>query len=345
LWDGGEDAAETVFADPTLLRRLVVNLVTNAVRVTPEGGNILVRLERIGDLIRWTVIDQGCGISEADLRQIADRQVTFSGGEGLGLAICRQLAALHFSPLKIRSRLGSGTEASFTTAASGPRSVAEAWSAWRLAQRGPLTKPQQRNAEAGLEAPRLCTPRRMRLDPPLLTVELTHEATRPRCEDRLAAGIVTVGAAVSREVADEFDGLLQTQLQMFDMTYRVGTRRWVWFLDVDSHGVEDRIDAINDTVAAKIPSARTTWSKPQMIPIDARRTHSRVSDLMIRESLAASTFGHVLDNNEVRLGTGPIETSEIAAQRLDAELRRLTEQLQLQTTKLRQQAKNLRPNQ
>jgi hypothetical protein len=185
----------------------------------------------------------------------------------------------------------------------------------------------------------------MRLDPPLLTVELTHEATRPRCEDRLAAGIVTVGAAVSREVADEFDGLLQTQLQMFDMTYRVGTRRWVWFLDVDSHGVEDRIDAINDAVAAKIPSARTTWSKPQMIPIDARRTHSRVSDLMIRESLAASTFGHVLDNNEVRLGTGPIETSEIAAQRLDAELRRLTEQLQLQTTKLRQQAKNLRPNQ
>ncbi len=119
------------------LRRLVVNLVTNSIRVTPEEGYVLIRLESIrnGEAIRWSVIDQGTGISESDMQRIADRQVSFGGGEGLGLSICRQLAALHFSPLQIRSRLGSGTEVSFETAAAGPRSVAQSWSRWRVARR------------------------------------------------------------------------------------------------------------------------------------------------------------------------------------------------------------------
>ncbi|MFK8111459.1 MAG: sensor histidine kinase [Rubripirellula sp.] len=346
LWDGADDSSETVFADPAMLRRLIVNLVTNAVRVTAEGGTILIRIQRQNpDAVRWSVIDQGTGISEANLQQIADQQTSFSGSEGLGLAISRQLAALHFSSLFIRSRLGSGTEVSFDTVAGGPRSIADAWSAWRVAQRGPLKKPQHRDdSEIGqLQKPRLCTPRRMRLDPPVLSVELSHEASKPRCEDRLAAGTVTVGAAVSREAADSFDKLLQTELQMFDLVYRVSTRRWAWFFDTDAHGVQDRIDSIKDAAVAKIPTARTTWSKPQMVPVEARRTTARVSDLIVRESLAASAPNHGLDKNQVRLGTAPIEVSEVASQRLDEELRRLASQMRVQTKNLQQQAKNLRP--
>lgn len=342
LWDGADDPSRLVFADVSMLRRLIVNLVTNSVRVTAEGGNILIRLSDESKYsLRWSVIDQGAGIEETDLNRIADRQTSFAGGEGLGLSICRQLAALHFSTLRIRSRVGSGTEVSFTTAVGGPRGVADAWSEWRVAQRGPLTKPQNREQ---IEKP-IRTPRRMRLDPPVLSVELSHEASKPRCEDRLAAGTVALGGAVSRQAADEFDELLHNQLQMFDLAYRVNTRRWIWFFDTDSHGIEDRIQAITDTAAVKIPAARTTWSKAQMIPVDARRTISRVSDLMIRETLAASSSSGILDKNEVRLGTSPIVTSEVAAQRLDAELRRLTDKLQAQTDRLRQQAKNLRPNQ
>jgi hypothetical protein len=328
-----------------MLRRLVVNLVTNSIRETAEGGCVLIRLQnaRDGESIRWSVVDQGRGISESDMQRIADRQVTFGGGEGLGLSICRQLAALHFSTLQIRSRLGSGTEVSFETAAAGPRSVAESWSNWRVAQRGPLQKPQQNHKAASPSSMR--TPRRMRLDPPSVEIDVSHEASAPRCEDRLAAGTVTVGAAVSREAADAFDQLLQSQLQMFDFVYRVNTRRWVWAFDVDTHGVQDRIDSIVDAVAASIPSVRMSWSDPQMIPVDGRRTNSRLSDLLVRETLSASVSTHVQDKNEVRLGTAPIVQSDVAADRLDAELRRLTSKLQSQTTRLQQQAKNLRPKQ
>ena len=344
LWDGADDPSAKVFADPSMLRRLVVNLVTNAIRATAEGGSVLIRLERTRDdeVVRWSVVDQGSGISESDMQQIADRQVSLGGGEGLGLSICRQLAALHFSDLQIRSRLGTGTEVAFETAAAGPRSVAESWSRWRVAQRGPLHKPEHRQ---GADAASVRTPRRMRLDPPSVTIKLSHEATSPRCEDRLAAGSVSLGAAVSRQAADQFDELVQSQTQMFDLIYRVETRRWVWVFDTDTHGVQDRIDSIVDSATAKIPGVRMNWSEPQMIPVDARRTHSRVSDLLVRETLSASTPSRVRDKNEVRLGTAPIVHSDVAATRLDAELRRLTSQLRTQTKKLQHQARNLRPRQ
>lgn len=314
LWDGADDSKASVFADPAMLRRLIVNLVTNAIRVSPEGGCVLIRLERLGEgeSIRWSVVDQGSGISESDMAQIADRQVSLGGGEGLGLSICRQIAALHFSSLRVRSRLGSGTEVTFETAAAGPRSVAENWSRWRVERRGPLSKPQHRNDPADQETTTRTT-RRMRLDPPSITIELSHEATAPRCEDRIAAGILSVGAAVSREAADQFDELFQSQAQMFDFVYRVETRRWVWVFDTDVHGVQDRIDSIIDAVAAKIPEVRMSWSEPQMIPIDARRTYARLSDLLVRETLSASTSSRILDNNEVRLGTAPIVHSDVAA--------------------------------
>jgi hypothetical protein len=149
---------------------------------------------------------------------------------------------------------------------------------------------------------------------------------------------------VSRDTADKFDELLQGQAQMFDLVYRVNTRRWVWVFDTDVHGVQDRIDSIAGVVESKIPGARMSWSKPQMIPLEARRTHSRLSDLMIRETLSASTSGYVRDNDEVRLGTAPIKPSKIAATRLDEEMRWLARQLRSQSQQLRQQAKNLRPS-
>lgn len=345
IWDGIDDLTATVFADPAMLRRLLVNLVTNSIRVTAEEGSVMIRLQSAcdGDAIRWSVLDQGRGISESNMQRIADRQVSFAGGEGLGLSICRQLAALHFSTLQIRSRLGSGTQVSFETAAAGPRSVAQRWAKWRLAQRETAEPKQSEPASRTFSASSSESSQQLRLDSPLLEIEVSHESSSPRCEDRLAAGTVSVGAAVSREAADAFDELLQSQLQLYDLVYRVNTRRWVWAFDVDAHAVQDRIDAIVDAATATIPSVRMNWSAAQMIPVDQRRTPSRLSDLLVRESLSASASSHVLDKNEVRLGTPPIVPSAAAADRLDAELRRLTSKLQSQTATLQRQAKNLRP--
>ena len=341
LWDQDIPPSTKVFADIAMLRRLVVNLVTNAIRVTPEKGGVLIRLQSVkgGEAIRWTVIDRGTGMKEAELRQIAERQVSFGGGEGLGLSICRQLAAVHFSSLEIRSRYGNGTEVSFETASAGPASVANAWARWRVAQRGPLQSPQHR------EHPSTGDPdssQQLRLDPPVVKVELKHEATVPRSENRIAAGIVSLGVTVPGDLADQFDRVLQDQMQIFDFAYRVETRRWVWAFDVDAHGVQDRIDSISDMVMSRIPGMRMNWTAPKLIPVDARRTHVRMSDLLVRESLSALTH-HSSDRDSVRLGTAPITPSNVAASRLDQELRRLTGRLKSQTRVLRDQAKNLRP--
>ena len=359
LWDGADDPNLSVFADVSMLRRLIVNLATNSIRHSADGSPVLIRLQphRIGESILWTIIDQGTGIAAADLSRIAQRQVSMGNGEGLGISISRQLAALHFSPLLIRSRKGFGTQVSFHTAASGPSSVAEHWGRWRAEQRGPRKQPVQRGAdEANIanQASELATSssfsrnasrqRQVRLDPPSMAIELGSDHVSPRSADRCAAGTVTIGAAMTKSTADQFDRSLQGQLQMFDLVYRVSTRRWVWVLDVDDRMVSERIGAIEDAAKATIPNVRLRWSAPQMIPIDPKRTISRLSDLLIRQSLSASTSAHAADNNQVRLGTAPIEQSTIAAVRLEVELGRMANRMSWQSLQLKNQSRNLRPD-
>lgn len=344
LWDVVDDPSIMIFADPSMLRRLIVNLVTNALRVTAEGGQVLVRLQSDPDhhVVRWSVVDTGRGMSQTDLEQIAQRQVSFSGGEGLGISICRQLAAVHFSKLTIQSRMGIGTEVSFETAAAGPRSVAEQWAKWRVGQ---LTTEKKQIANTRvLDASQSARAQRktVRLDRPTSRVELAHEAVRPRCPEVCAAGVVSVGATVSRQAADDFDRLLQTKAFLFDLIYRIDSRRWVWVMDAEKEMVRERIDSITTAAAASSDRLRMDWSEPQVIPIDAQRTASRLSDLLVRESLFAATSDRVTDNNEVRLGTKPIAQSGVAATRLDEELARLSEQMKSQTGKLMQQSQVLR---
>ena len=136
----------------------------------------------------------------------------------------------------------------------------------------------------------------------------------------------------------------QSQLQIFDLVYRVDTRRWVWVLDVDDRDAGERISAITDAAKSAIPSLRLRWSDPQMIPIDEKRTASRLSDLLIRQTLAASTSTHATDTNQVRLGTAPIAPSNIAAARLEVELLRLGSRMSRESFELKNQSRNLRPN-
>jgi hypothetical protein len=326
-------------------------LASNAIRASHEGGIVLIRLQRTyaDEMIRWSIVDQGSGMSERDVRRIADSHNQLSSDEGVGLSICRQLAAVHFTPLQIRSRLSYGTEVSFQTPAMGPRSVAAAWSRWRVAarvaDRGPLQKPARRSGVTigNASIRQMNGDAKIRLDPPSVAIDLTHPSGTPRCDDRVAAGTVTLGAAVSRQAAEDFDRLLQSQLQLFELAYQTDTRRWVWLFDVDAHGAKHRIAMIGDSANETINGVRMAWSTPQMIPIDDRRTISRLSDLLVRESLAASTSSRVADQDAVRLGSNPIVHSEAAAVRLDAELRRLSDQMKGQSARLRQQARSLRP--
>ena len=102
--------------DSTELDRVCGNLVSNAVKYTPEGGTVTVRLCREGAEVVLTVADEGIGISEADVARLgteffrsSNPQAVAQPGTGLGLAIVRRVVARHGGRMAIRSELGRGS--------------------------------------------------------------------------------------------------------------------------------------------------------------------------------------------------------------------------------------------
>ena len=81
------------------LRILLTNLVDNALRYTPAGGSVKVRVWPDGDEARVEVADTGPGIPEEERERVFDRfyrgRSAPAGGSGLGLAIVKQVATLH----------------------------------------------------------------------------------------------------------------------------------------------------------------------------------------------------------------------------------------------------------
>jgi PAS domain S-box-containing protein len=115
-----DKSASVVTGDATRLHQVVSNLVTNAVKFTPVGGWIEVRLERVGDRARICVEDNGVGITPDFLPHVferfqqADGSSTRShGGLGLGLAIVRHLVDLHGGIVRAASA-GPGLGSTFT---------------------------------------------------------------------------------------------------------------------------------------------------------------------------------------------------------------------------------------
>jgi signal transduction histidine kinase len=111
--DLGAGAAR-VNGDPARLQQIFWNLLTNAVKFTPEGGMITVHTASEGDSLFVEIRDTGVGIEPQKLDRIFDAfeqlHRTDSSGLGLGLAICKVLVDLHGGTIEARSDgLGSGT--------------------------------------------------------------------------------------------------------------------------------------------------------------------------------------------------------------------------------------------
>jgi PAS domain S-box-containing protein len=115
-----ESAKETIISgDPNRLRQIILNLLTNAVKFTPEGGRVDVSLEQKDSQAIVKIKDNGVGISEEFLPFVFERfrqdaaNLKQSGGLGLGLAIVRQLTELHGGSVSVESE-GQGKGATFT---------------------------------------------------------------------------------------------------------------------------------------------------------------------------------------------------------------------------------------
>ncbi|MGP8272010.1 MAG: sensor histidine kinase [Terracidiphilus sp.] len=104
-----------VKADRRALNSILNNLLSNAIRYTPEEGEILLAAEEIKNFVQFTVRDTGRGIEAERLSTIFDRFNAFSeSGSGLGLALARRLVESLGGQIAVESRLGHGTTFRFT---------------------------------------------------------------------------------------------------------------------------------------------------------------------------------------------------------------------------------------
>jgi signal transduction histidine kinase/ActR/RegA family two-component response regulator len=122
-----DDDVEEVEADELRLRQVVLNLLTNAVKFTPDRGRIQVRARRVGDEVEITVADTGVGIPLQDQERIFEsfqqgaRSPGALEGTGLGLTLTRRIVQLHGGRLWLASDVGRGSTFGFTMPAGSRR--------------------------------------------------------------------------------------------------------------------------------------------------------------------------------------------------------------------------------
>jgi two-component system phosphate regulon sensor histidine kinase PhoR len=108
-----------VRADAKRLEQVMMNLVHNAIKFTPTGGNVLLQAVRKGPGVEITVADTGVGMTSAEAARVferfykVDKGRARASGAGLGLAIARHLLELHGSRLRVVSEPGRGARFSF----------------------------------------------------------------------------------------------------------------------------------------------------------------------------------------------------------------------------------------
>ena len=111
-------------ADRRAMRSILDNLLSNALRYTPEDGEILLAAEEIKSFVQFSVRDTGRGIEAERLSSIFDRFNTFSEqGTGLGLSLVRRLVESLGGQIAVESRLGHGATFRFTIPVAVAREV------------------------------------------------------------------------------------------------------------------------------------------------------------------------------------------------------------------------------
>lgn len=109
----------TIQADPDRLERIVINLLSNALKYSPPEKCVTLKVEQEGPMVVFSVIDQGEGIAPEDLPHIFQTFYRASGGRkagglGLGLYITKMLVEAHGGRISVGSELGKGSTFSFT---------------------------------------------------------------------------------------------------------------------------------------------------------------------------------------------------------------------------------------
>jgi signal transduction histidine kinase len=111
-----EDGAASVLADENRLRQVLINLIENAIKYSPDGGRVELEIEPLAGSVRIAVRDQGIGIPSGEQQRVfgkfyrVDPQLSRGvGGSGLGLYISRELVRRMHGRISVASREGTGS--------------------------------------------------------------------------------------------------------------------------------------------------------------------------------------------------------------------------------------------
>ena len=111
-----DDPLPKIEGDRDRIEQVVVNIVANAVKYTPDGGNIVMAARNVKDGVEISVTDNGIGIPREDLPRLFERFYRVDkarsrerGGTGLGLAIAQEIVRYHNGTIRAESKLGVGT--------------------------------------------------------------------------------------------------------------------------------------------------------------------------------------------------------------------------------------------
>ncbi len=106
-----------IYADKDKISSVIINLISNAVKYTDEGGKIDIEVKNKKDSIMFTVTDNGVGIAEADLSNIFEHlyradvsRARDTGGSGIGLSVAKAIVTAHGGRIEVKSKQGSGSE-------------------------------------------------------------------------------------------------------------------------------------------------------------------------------------------------------------------------------------------
>lgn len=107
-----EDSENIITGDHDKIRQVLINIIDNAIKYTPQGGKIEIQLQKIQKYVKITVSDNGSGIPSADLPHIKEKFYKADNtvrGTGIGLAVADEIIKAHGGEINIESELSKGT--------------------------------------------------------------------------------------------------------------------------------------------------------------------------------------------------------------------------------------------
>lgn len=115
------DPSTTLYADPFMIQSLIQNIISNAIKFTPQNGKIKIKSTEDDKFVSVVIEDSGIGMEQKNIDKLFKIDVTYSTrgteqekGTGLGLMLCKEMVNIHGGEISVESAVNAGTKVKFT---------------------------------------------------------------------------------------------------------------------------------------------------------------------------------------------------------------------------------------